>query len=394
MEAPTAAIPDVYTEVARPTIARKSSPRYMPGLDVIRGIAILLVLLYHGYADHHMIFVLIGTRSAHILARLLSLCTMGVPLFFILSGFLISGILIDTRATSDYFSNFYLRRALRIIPAYVAMLAVLVLTRTITPRFLIACLLYLCNMTSLFGVRTQYGPLWSLSVEEQFYLIWPLVVRKLSIRHLAIVSVVLLFFTPLLRLGLLYGPVQLHDIYFKTWDVMDFFASGCCMALAARSPRFRPYMAKAILPCLVSGLVLFFLPGWFHSTNPAVSKIYSALSPDSFLLFFSGLMLFAYVRPGIASLTIARPLVFLGNISYGLYLCHLFIFELIQGHWPAKLTGNLSMASAGLVQFAVQVTAAIAVATISRYTFEEFFLRMKPKHHAAAPSQMSLEEIT
>lgn len=394
MSTTAASITEAGAPGDQPAVSSKSSPRYMPGLDVMRGLAILMVLLYHGYADHHMIFVLIGTKSALILASLLSMCTMGVPLFFVLSGFLISGILIDSRTQPDYFRNFYVRRILRIVPAYLAMLAVLVVTHSITTRYLIVCLLYFCNMTGLFGVHSQYGPLWSLSVEEQFYLFWPFVVRKLSIRHLAIFSVCLVIFTPVLRLALLYGPPQLHDTYFKTWDVMDFFASGSCMALAARSSRIRPHMAKAIVPLLVFGLVLFFLPSWVSNPSPLVSKLLKAVSLDCWLMFFSGLILFAYVRPGIASMTIARPLVFLGNISYGLYLCHLFIFELIGKHWPAHITGSLGMVSAGIIQFVVQVTAAILVAYISRYTFEEFFLRLKPKHVLSTRPSNAAEEIT
>ena len=365
----------------------------MPGLDVVRGLAILLVLIYHGYAEHHMIFVLIGTKAALTWATVLSLCTMGVPLFFVLSGFLISGILIDSRTQPDYFRNFYLRRILRIVPAYLAMLTVLMVTHSITTRYLIVCLLYFCNMSGLFGVRSQYGPLWSLSVEEQFYLFWPFVVRKLSIRQLAIFAAGLVIFTPVLRFALLCGPPQLHDLYFKTWDVMDFFASGCCMALAARSSRVRPHMAKAILPLLVLGVVLFFLPGWFPSPTPLASKILKAVSLDCWLMFFSGLILFAYVCPGIASKAAARPLVFLGNISYGLYLCHLFIFELIARYWPAHITGNLGMASAAIVQFVVQVAAAIVVAYISRSTFEEYFLRRKPRHPRAPQLHSVAEEI-
>jgi peptidoglycan/LPS O-acetylase OafA/YrhL len=393
MSTTAAAITDAGAPGDHPTASTKSSLRYMPGLDVMRGLAILMVLLYHGYADHHMIFALTGTKLALELAFWLSLCTMGVPLFFVLSGFLISGILIDSRAQPDYFRNFYLRRVLRIVPAYLAMLTVLMVTHSITTRYLLVCLLYFCNMTSLFGVQSQYGPLWSLSVEEQFYLFWPFVVRKLSIRNLAIFSVALVIFTPVLRLALLYGPPQLHDTYFKTWDVMDFFASGCCMALAARSSRLRPHMAKAVVPLLIFGVALFYLPGWVSHPTPLVSNILKAVSLDCWLMFFSGLILFAYVRPGIASHAMARPLVFLGNISYGLYLCHLFIFELVEKHWPAHLTGNLGMASAGIIQFVVQVTAAILVATISRYTLEEYFLRRKPRHPRMSQHHSAAAEI-
>lgn len=367
----------------------------MPGLDVMRGLAILMVLIYHGYADHHMIFVMIGTPSAMRAASLMSMCTMGVPLFFVLSGFLISGILIDSRADQDYFRKFYLRRILRIVPAYLAMLGVLMVTHSITGKYLIVCLLYFCNMTTLFGVHSQYGPLWSLSVEEQFYLVWPFVVRKLSVRHLAFVSVGIILFTPILRLGLLYGPHQLHDIYYKTWDVMDFFASGSCMALAARSPRIRPHMSKAVLPLLASGVVMYNLLTSFPTpSNRLLFRILQAISLEPWLLVFSGLILLAYVRPEIASKAIARPLVFLGNISYGLYLCHLFIYGLVEKYWPTQITASFSPSLEAMTQFVVQISVAITVAFISRYTFEEFFLRLKPKHPTAPTPYMVLEQIT
>lgn len=387
------------TEVDAPgdhfAVSSKSSLRYMPGLDVMRGLAILMVLLYHGYADHHMIFVMIGTNSAMRMASLLSLCTMGVPLFFVLSGFLISGILIDSRTDQDYFRKFYLRRILRIVPAYLAMLGVLMITHSITGRYLIVCLLYFCNMTTLFGVHSQYGPLWSLSVEEQFYLFWPFVVRRLSVRHLAFVSVGIILFTPVLRLGLLYGPHQLHDIYYKTWDVMDFFASGSCMALAARSPRIRSHMSKAVLPLLVSGVVMFNLLTSFPApSNRLLFRILQAISLEPWLMGFSGLILLAYVRPEIASKAIARPLVFLGNISYGLYLCHLFVYGLVEKYWPTQVTASFSPSLEAMTQFVVQISVAITVAFISRYTFEEFFLRLKPKNSKAPTSYMVLEQIT
>jgi len=366
----------------------------MPGLDVMRGIAISMVLLYHGTAEHDAAFQSIGTRFALWLRDLLVMGQWGVHLFFILSGFLITGILLDSRSQADYFRNFYLRRVLRIVPAYLAMLLLLLFTRSISGRYLVTCLLYFCNMTALFGAHPEYGPLWSLSVEEQFYLIWPFIVRKLSLRNLAFLSAGLIAFTPVLRLALLYGPYSLRDIHYKTWDVMDFFAAGSCIAMAARSSRLRPHLSRAVAPLIISGALLLGLQLLIPvPARPLLQNICQATVFEPWLLGFSGLIVLAYLRPGMAAVAAARPLVFLANISYGLYLCHVFFFYLIGRHWPERSTAALSPALRALVQFAVEVTVSIAVAYISRNTLEQYFLRRKPQHPRTSSRHSAATEI-
>jgi peptidoglycan/LPS O-acetylase OafA/YrhL len=220
--------------------ASDSSLRYMPGLDVVRGTAILMVLFAHGLGENAPLFWGYPSRSVLFLHGVLLSGVYGVHIFFVLSGFLITGILLDSRHRPDYYKSFYLRRTLRILPAYLLLLVVLKSSHWISARFLIASLLYLSNMPRLFGATTDYGGLWSLSVEEQFYLTWPFLVRKLNRKALLWLCVSLVVLTPVLRLALLYAPPSIGDIYYKTWDVMDFFAVGALLAMAARSPRFRP----------------------------------------------------------------------------------------------------------------------------------------------------------
>ena len=366
----------------------------MPGLDVMRGLAISMVLLYHGTAEHDAAFQSVGNRFALWLRDLLVMGKWGVHLFFILSGFLITGILLDSRSKADYFRNFYLRRVLRIVPAYLAMLLVLVLTRSISVRYLVTCLFYFCNMTAVFGAHPEYGPFWSLSVEEQFYLIWPFIVRKLSMRNLALLSAGLLVFTPVLRLALLYGPNSLRDIHYKTWDVMDFFAAGSCIAMAVRSSRLRPHLSRAVAPLLMSGALILGLQLLIPApSRPLLQNIGQATLSEPWLLAFSGLIVLAYLRPGIAAVAAARPLVSLANISYGLYLCHVFFFDLIGRHWPERSTAALSPAMKALVQFAVELAVSITVAYISRYTLEQYFLRRKPHHPRTSSRHSTATEI-
>ena len=176
----------------------------MPELDTIRGIAILLVLFFHGFGLRY------GLRGLSGFPKLLVAATlpgwMGVNLFFVLSGFLITGILLDSKSRPNYFRVFYIRRALRILPLYYGVLLLLaVLTRTgwvnrhASWAYLGLSAIYLSNVTELFGVPSQYTVLWSLAVEEHFYLLWPAAIRVLSRYQVVVAGAVICVVCPCLR---------------------------------------------------------------------------------------------------------------------------------------------------------------------------------------------------
>jgi peptidoglycan/LPS O-acetylase OafA/YrhL len=146
----------------------------MRGLDVLRGIAILLVLIYHGFLFSAPRLVL-GTPTLQSLYLLTGWGWLGVNLFFVISGFLITGILQDSRSSTQYFQRFYTRRALRILPAYLVTLFLLWGFHLVRLPYLLICVLFLANMPGLLlpTGTALYGPLWPLAVEEQFYLVWP-----------------------------------------------------------------------------------------------------------------------------------------------------------------------------------------------------------------------------
>ncbi len=375
--------------------APQTSAGYLPGLDVARGIAILMVLLDHGFAADQTPYL---AHPSHFLLGfeyVARLGHMGVHLFFILSGFLITGILLDSRTQPDYFRNFYTRRVLRIAPAYLLMLVVLLATRSITAHYLAVCLLCLCNMPSLLGATSEYPALWSLSVEEQFYLVWPLVIRKLSLRGLAILCTALIFLTPALRFALLYGPPFARDIHFKTWAVADFFAAGALLAIAARLPHLRTLLHQAIAPLLLAGALLFALQHLApQPTRLTLINLNQATYLEPWLLGFSGFVLLLFLRPAIATSFVSRPLIFLAKISYGLYLCHPLLFTLINRHWPLRAHSSTSLFLQLVLRFLAEASIAILIAALSRYTFEEFFLRLKPKHRRALLLHNAADKIT
>lgn len=183
----------------------------MPRLDGLRGVAILAVLLRHFGLSYPA-----DTPIDQAVSTLFLFGWSGVDLFFVLSGFLISGILIETRHATNYFASFWARRALRIVPVYFAFLTLwfLVLPQ-VAPRLGLHAnfgeehwLPYWTWTANLFGGVPQLGHLWSLSVEEQFYLAWPVVVWLLSNRSVARLCIVLAVVCPAIRVLLLSVPLE------------------------------------------------------------------------------------------------------------------------------------------------------------------------------------------
>jgi peptidoglycan/LPS O-acetylase OafA/YrhL len=360
--------------------ASDSSLRYMPGLDVVRGTAILMVLCAHGIGENAILFWGHTNRILMFFRGIMFTGVYGVHIFFVLSGFLITGILLDSRDRADFYRSFYLRRILRILPAYFLLLTVLKTSHTITWRFLIASLLYFSNMPRLFGADTEYGSLWSLSVEEQFYLIWPFLVRKLNRKALAWLSITIVALTPILRFGLLYAPRSFSDITYKAWDVMDFFAAGALLALAVRSSHLRSWVARLSPWILTTGLLLVF--GLMFVISPSAtpaSKLGEALITEPWLIVATGFVGVGALQPGIARISIARPLIFLGNISYGLYLYHQGVFMVIDKRLPTPPLDDPHRVGMLMLRIFIEIGLSILIAWVSRRTLEEFFLRLKPK---------------
>lgn len=149
----------------------------MPELDSIRGLAILGVLFTHGFY-YATTVSLYHSAAQRFVIHATTLGRTGVNLFFVLSGFLITGILIDSRQQSGCYRRFYVRRALRILPAYYGVLALLLVHHFDNWPFVALSVIYLSNLTPLWGIPLAYSVLWSLAVEEHFYLFWPTVVKK------------------------------------------------------------------------------------------------------------------------------------------------------------------------------------------------------------------------
>jgi peptidoglycan/LPS O-acetylase OafA/YrhL len=362
---------------------------FMPELDMLRGIAVLAVLFFHGF------FWRYGSGPfAPWPARFMSLTRYGwtgVNLFFVLSGCLITCILLDSKAKPHYYRRFYIRRALRILPAYYALLFVLLIFRSASPAFVGLSAIYLANVTDFFGVPCDYGPLWSLAVEEHFYILWPTFVRKLTGRHLALASALIILVTPILRA---FAFATGHGgIEWYTWFVADGLAAGSLLAVVLRTNICRAQVWRVSALLIVFSVCVAAIGAPFGIVTRA-RLLGAALQYSVVTLMGSGIILLVLLVGTSAARrwVTFRLLRFLGYLSYGLYLDHLLAFRLYDRFclrfFPQLVpsSGNFPLIC---LRFALAVLAAVGVAFLSRKYFEERFLRLKD---SLAPQMPASEE--
>jgi peptidoglycan/LPS O-acetylase OafA/YrhL len=341
-------------------IATSWSPQgRLPELDGIRGMAILLVLLYHYI---YYVNVSVSATPGRLLSdiqRCFGMGWAGVDLFFVLSGFLIGGILIDTRTSSRYFSTFYTRRFYRIIPLYYGWIGIYfaLMVMPFHDRFgllsgnlekwyaLPIYLLFLQNSTkiphAIFGTA-WLGALWSLAVEEQFYLVTPLAVRFLSRRKLVLLLWLAVVGAPIARL-VVSGLVPQHPAaqYMLTPCRADALSMGVLLAIGwrdehwrARFLHFKTFVFAAFFLSLVAVVYL----GLREPSQ--YSRAMAAWGFSCVDAFFALLLVMALMMPsGIwASLCRWSFLTELGRVSYCLYVIHdavnLLCHELLLGTAP------------------------------------------------------------
>jgi peptidoglycan/LPS O-acetylase OafA/YrhL len=249
----------------------ETPPRHYPALDGMRAIAIVGVLALH-YLDRAPMS---RTGPARYLGELISYGEYGVDLFFVLSGFLITGILLGSRESPSYFRTFYIRRALRIFPLYYSVLLVLtVLVPALVPSTPDSAhspymstwwfSTYFANWPisrAGWGVSPRTMPhFWTLAMEEQFYLVWPAVILAVPRRRLVALCVAMLAAAMILRALLLYRWSLLAVIPVNTLVRLDGLVMGAIVAswwssrtsVASWKAAVRPFLA--IVSCILLAL--------------------------------------------------------------------------------------------------------------------------------------------
>lgn len=303
--------------------------KHVPQLDGLRALAVSIVLLHHWVPEAY--------QPAHHLGRL------GVLLFFVLSGYLITGILLQCRtwvrsgveSTAYALKQFYIRRFLRIFPLYYAILVIgWLLHEHVLRETFIWHVSYTSNV--YFALRGDWqnpiSHLWSLSVEEQFYLLWPALILCLPKRALPWTILGLIIAAPLFRgLGSLLGLAPVAA-WVLTPACLDTLGAGALLALARHAPDQVPDLLRDKSRWLLwSGLALLIgmmALGSIDGDDPLFLALYDS---GAALVF---VFLVAKASKGISGpfgrALEWRPLTYLGKISYGVYLLHLFVSSAIH----------------------------------------------------------------
>jgi peptidoglycan/LPS O-acetylase OafA/YrhL len=362
----------------------------VPALDGLRGIAILLVLVYH-YLGNLGVAMPVFRQ----LLGVLHSGWIGVDLFFVLSGFLITGILFDARQTAHYFRNYYARRTLRIFPLYYGVLAVLFLVvplfsnyfdhpRAVQGYFwLYATNVYVGTHPDIHAVTgwTSLAHLWSLAMEEQFYLVWPFVIWVCSRRQAIGVCAVVIAAAIASRCFMTATGYAPESIYFLPWCRMDALAIGGLVALLARGPRGMEALVQpakyAVVPCTVILAVMFFQEDVLNNVAPAMQTVgYTILA-----FFFAAVLVFTVqARHGsqlqrILTTSVLRTL---GKYSYGMYVFHMLLYPALVMLFHDPIRGIVHSTRLSEVVFAaVSITVIFAVAWASWHLFEKHFLKLK-----------------
>lgn len=356
--------------------ANTADRNYYPALDGLRGTAILLVVVYHNFG-----FI-----------NYTSFGWLGVDLFFVLSGFLITDILLNTVGKPGYLKNFYLRRALRIFPLYFLCLFIFLF---LIPRLFPApgvdyyqqnqfwLWAYLQNWLYIFKPTdaTSLHHLWSLAVEEQFYLVWPLIillVRKTQ-TLLFIISMVLCAVL-VLRLWA-WQNEDANFAYYQlyTFTRIDGLCIGCMVALINRinNKFFTRYTAVVVLFFALLNISFFLLNRRYQFSFP-----YLALAGYTTFAMLFGLLVQEAISQKTAIINFLfnnSILRFFGKISYGFYILHWPIYIILAPYLQNWIKG---FAGGNMIEFLVSVlatSAALIISWISYRYFELYFLNLKEK---------------
>ena len=376
-----------------PPVDTSTTGRHIPALDGVRGIAISFVLADHLLWSNPNIG---SNRLTHILFSLHSCGWLGVDLFFVLSGFLITGILCDSLHDEHFFRNFYSRRALRIFPLYYSFFAVavaiscaqghhwgwglvryLTYTESLTP-------LHFPFLTDAFWVGIY--SFWTLAIEEQFYLVWPLLIYLLrSRRRIAIVAAILALCSIAARIAVRHSSIYLlnpYTVYSWTPVRLDGLLSGALLAVLLRS-RLRDTVFRSWRTVLTLGLLTFAVvdicyPGIPLFQHPGIPEWVPVLAEVT----FGALVVGAVNSAGkVRRVLEVRGLRFFGRYSYGIYVYHMTLgsfFLMPIRVYVTRLTGSKGVGVLSGAAATLLVT--VGVSWFSFRFLESPFLRLKGRY--------------
>lgn len=347
----------------------KSGPTgdHLPGLDGLRAIAIGIVFGFH-----------MGLPG-------MSLGWVGVQLFFVISGFLITGILLRSRERPFYFRNFYVRRTLRIFPIYYVLIALYFVaagfegdwaTVKLLPYYLTYTQTY-PQLATRYACAPMLGHTWTLAIEEQFYLLWPLAIYLLRGRRLFVALAAFLAIAVAARLVWHDHPNAFLSVGWLPAQI-DLLASGAAIAVfAAARPqawmRRLGYVLTAVGGVLTAAIVAPAGLAVFWSPELWVRLPLGPYFPTALAVLFAGVVALTATGCPLTGWLANRPMMRIGKISYGLYLFHPFVFQYVDRltvplHPPGLSPGTNRLVVMGILT--AKVAATVLVAECSWRFFE------------------------
>ena len=382
---------------------------HIRALDGLRGVAILLVLMIHFYMNGGSNVAegpISGSTRAFgsLVTKVAMAGATGVPLFFVLSGFLITGILLDSRRNPNYFKAFYMRRFLRIFPLYYSTLCIILfilpslLTFAADAQGVVSRQVWLWTYLSntpwagggfqaLAGSPGggwdadglfRLGHFWSLCVEEHFYILWPLVVYSSTDRGLATICIG--GFTASVALGIMHSMPGCHPLLnWTTLTTMHGLFVGSLIALGLRVESINHFLAKHTgKAAMTFGMVFMgtiFFPGRLRGVW------WWAFCQPIYALFYGALLIEALSAKGrLASILESSFLCKFGKFSYGIYVIHMVFqptFERCFGH-AYLLSPRFGHPWIGqLVFYALSISSSYLLAVASWHLLEKHFLSLK-----------------
>lgn len=358
-----------YADKTSDSVNSSVSSRRIPELDGLRGLAIVLVLFYHSFElaryDGNNFFVQLIFSVSRFGAS-------GVSLFFVLSGFLIGGILIDNKDAFNYFKVFYIRRSLRIFPLYYSFLIVYIifvyarLCGVVNfPEWLfgfdLTKLSYLTLTQNFLMVKSKtldhqaLSPTWTLAVEEQFYLTLPLIIRFISRKHLltvlASIEALVVLTKVFMKISGSWDPYYIFLMPFR----IDAFIFGVIAAIFLRSDKMKNWLRSrhnqyfVILPALV---VMTFIS-------------------DNYPLYVLLLLWTLLAKPEsiIRKIFRHRVLCKIGVLSYCIYLIHMGILAFV--HWQLAIENKAPLGRFWLLEIGLGLSITFIIAKLSWRYFEK-----------------------
>lgn len=356
---------------------------YRPELDLLRFFAFAMVF------THHQLDISFQPNGFHLVFAFEEAGAAGVCLFFTLSAFLITELLLREKETTGtiHVKAFYARRILRIWPLYLAfvffaMMLPFVVHRYSAPAGYIVPFLLLCGNWAIvilgaFPHNPALGTLWTISVEEQFYLLWPTIMHRWGRRAITWFAVGLLpvaWLTDYLVIAL-HGRKE-PTLWCNSFSQFQFFALGALLAVAFhhRTPKNHPAVRFLCFAGAVGFLMLSAFP--FHYLNP-VPPTWNTQALSGYLCLDAACVLILIGFLGAKLHAFWKPFIYLGKISYGLYVYHFVIRVAVAAFVSRKLHAPTQLQVP--ITYAVSAVITIAAAILSYEYFEKPFLRLKKR---------------